>query len=85
MTTKQGVTMKTVSAAEANRRFSILLRAVAQGEHVTVVSRGKPVASIQPFGEGEDERRRARSALVERLNKEPVTGEREWAREDLYD
>jgi antitoxin (DNA-binding transcriptional repressor) of toxin-antitoxin stability system len=34
--------MKTISAADANRHFSRVLREVSQGEHVTVVSRGRP-------------------------------------------
>ena len=38
--------MKTISAADANRYFSSVLRDVATGEVVTVVSRGKPVAVI---------------------------------------
>ena len=40
--------MKTVNAAEANRQFSTLLRAVAQGQTVLVTSRGKPVATLSP-------------------------------------
>ena len=44
--------MKTINASEANRRFSKLLREVARGEVYTVVSSGKPVASIAPTGGG---------------------------------
>ena len=40
--------MKIVTAAEANRQFSAVLREVAQGESVLVTSRGKPVATIMP-------------------------------------
>ena len=32
--------MKSISAAEANRRFSALLRDVAAGQTITVLSRG---------------------------------------------
>ena len=38
--------MKSVSAAEANRHFSSLLREVSRGVRITVTSRGKPVATI---------------------------------------
>ncbi len=38
-----------VSAADANRRFSELLRAVKKGRSVVVTSHGKPVAKITPF------------------------------------
>jgi prevent-host-death family protein len=40
--------MKNVSAGDANRHFSSLLRDVATGQVVTVLSRGKPVATISP-------------------------------------
>ena len=37
-----------VSAADANRRFSELLRTVKKGRSVVVTSHGKPVAKISP-------------------------------------
>jgi prevent-host-death family protein len=40
--------MKTVTAAEANRRFSKILREVRAGETVLVTSHGEPVATIAP-------------------------------------
>ncbi len=39
---------KEVSAADANRRFSELLRTVKDGGSVVVTSHGKPVAKISP-------------------------------------
>jgi prevent-host-death family protein len=76
--------MKTINASEANRRFSWLLRKVARGEVYTVVSRGKPVASIAPAGEDVSQRREAKADLLERLNRQAVTGERDWTRDELY-
>jgi prevent-host-death family protein len=40
--------MKTVTAAEANRQFSKLLREVRAGETVLVTWHGEPVATIAP-------------------------------------
>lgn len=40
--------MKTVTAADANRQFSTVLQRVSRGEAFTVISRGKPVATIAP-------------------------------------
>ena len=78
--------MKLITAAEANRHFSTLLRAVADGERITVTSRGKPVAIISPVGKIQlPERRAAKSALLARLNALPVTGARNWSRNELYD
>src|ERR1700736_5359543 len=43
--------IKAVSAADANRRFSELLRTVKKGRSVVVTSHGKPVARISPVVE----------------------------------
>ena len=78
--------MKTVSAADANRHFSSLLRDVRSGESVTVLSRGKPVAVIAPVVHNRNgQRQAAKSHLMERLRSQQVQGERTWKREDLYE
>ena len=41
--------MKTITASEANRQFSSVLREVSRGQVFTVQSRGKPVAAIMPI------------------------------------
>ena len=61
----------TISAAEANRQFSSLLRQVSQGETITVLSHGRPVATISPAteaGESGHDRANARARLLARLN-----------------
>jgi prevent-host-death family protein len=40
--------MKTISAGDANRHFLNLLHELATGEVITVLSHGKPVATISP-------------------------------------
>lgn len=79
--------MKTVTAAEANRQFSAVLREVAQGERVMVTSRGKPVATIEPLRPRATAARAgaAKRRLLERLGKVKPVGARDWARSDLYD
>jgi prevent-host-death family protein len=78
--------MKTISAADANRHFSTLLRDVSCGERITVTSRGKPVATITAATPTEDrERAAARRALLSRLRATPVTGARNWTRDELYE
>ncbi len=76
--------MKIVSAADANRHFSSVLRDVASGQVVTVVSRGKPVATIGPVQANRNQRQAAKSGLLERLNRQPALGERDWSRAELY-
>ena len=77
--------MKTITAAEANRQFSSVLRGVSQGEIFTVVSRGRPVATIVPAEAANVQREKAKSALMARLSSEPITGARNWTRDELYD
>ena len=75
---------KTFSAADANRRFSELLRTVQKGRSVVVTSHGKPVARITPVG---DDRAAegARAALFARLKRERAVKSGHWTRDELYD
>ena len=75
-----------VSASEANRSFSALLRQVAQGQSFTVHSHGRPVANLMPASESGPRNAAARRALLARLAAQPASGEaRSWQRDDLYD
>jgi prevent-host-death family protein len=76
--------MKTVSASDANRHFSSLLREVAAGKTITIASRSRPVATLSPAHKADDERGAARRRLVERLQKQKPTGHRNWTRDELY-
>jgi prevent-host-death family protein len=76
---------KTVSAADANRRFSELLRTVQKGRGVVVTSHGKPVARITPVAANDRAAEGARSALFARLRKERVVKSGAWTRDELYD
>ena len=75
--------MKTVTAAEANRKFSELLRAVSQGEDVLIVSRGRSVARVAAVSQGG--RGKARQELLLRLQSQVPAGSRNWQRDQLYD
>ena len=77
--------MKTIKSSEANRYFSRMLREVAQGEAYTILSRGRVVATVIPASSSAIQRRKAKSDLLKRLNSQPITGKREWTREELYD
>ena len=76
---------KTVSAADANRRFSELLRSVKKGRSFVVTSHGKPVAKITPVVEDDRAAEGARSALFARLRRERVVKASRWTRDELYD
>lgn len=78
--------MKYVSATEANRQFSKLLSEVKAGKGIIVTSRGKPVAKMIPADAEVEARRRAHAQLIERVHKQPISGEeRDWTRDELYE
>lgn len=76
---------KTVSAADANRRFSELLRTVQKGQSVVVTSHGKPVARITPVRGDDRAAEGARTALFARLKRERPVKAGRWTRGELYD
>jgi prevent-host-death family protein len=75
---------KSISAAEANRKFSELLRGVKAGQSYVVTSHGRPVARIEPI-EKEHDADRARDALLKRLRSQKAIDIGPWTRDELYD
>jgi prevent-host-death family protein len=74
-----------ISAADANRRFSRLLRGVREGHSYVVTSHGRPVARLAPAGRQDDVAASARSALLLRLEKQPLADAGRWTRDGLYE
>ena len=74
-----------VSAADANRRFSLLLLGVREGHSYIVTSHGKPVARLIPAGKHKDLAASARKTLLARLEKQPVLHAGRWTRDELYE
>jgi prevent-host-death family protein len=77
--------MKTVSAAEANRHFSKILRDVRAGETILVTSRGEPVAKIVPAESEKPDRAEALRRLLARLDAQPALNLPRIRRDELYD
>ncbi|MDR2124009.1 MAG: type II toxin-antitoxin system prevent-host-death family antitoxin [Desulfovibrio sp.] len=75
--------MRTVTASEASRNFSGLLREIADGESVLVVYRGTPVATMNPV-RGKKNRQAGKNTLLSRLEKQKAEGRRDWTRDALY-
>ncbi len=75
----------TVSAADANRRFSELLRTVKKGRSVVVTSHGKPVAKISPVIDDDRAAAGARALLFARLRRQKAVKAVRWTRDELYD
>jgi prevent-host-death family protein len=80
---------KSVSAADANRKFSELLRGVRQGRSYVVTSHGEPVAKLVPAAEDARAKAGARAALLARLKSQPavkgIKSRRRWIRDELYE
>lgn len=74
---------KAISAAEANRKFSEVLRGVREGQSYVVTAHGKPVARIAPVQESRSED--AKMRLLKRLEAQPVRNIGRWTRDELYD
>jgi len=74
-----------ISAADANRHFSDVLRRVREGQSIVVTSHGRPVAKIVPIDEGDRVVAGARAALLERLRAAPAVTVGRWTRDELYE
>jgi prevent-host-death family protein len=75
-----------VSAADANREFSKLLRRVRDGESITIMNHGRPVAKLVPVSAEDRVRAAARRALFDYLRSQkggkPIG---RWTRKELYE
>ena len=76
---------ETVSAAEANREFSRLLRGVREGNSYVVTSHGRPVAKLVPIAEDITSRETAKQELLKRLRSQPALNAGKWRRDELYE
>jgi prevent-host-death family protein len=76
---------KAISAADANRNFSQLLRDVREGQSYLVTSHGRAVARIAPVLEDSANAAKARSSLLRRLRSERVVKIGRWNRDELYE
>lgn len=75
-----------ISAADANRRFSELLRGVRNGDSYVVTSHGKAVAKIVPIDTRDPVREAAKRALLARLRSQPGTKPiGRWTRDEIHE
>lgn len=75
---------QTVTASEANQKFSELLRKVQRGDSVTITSRGKPVAKMVPVDQGATGQGTIEE-LIASFKQYPRRRAGNWKREDLYE
>ncbi len=79
--------MKTVSARDANQKFSKLLAEVAGGREVVITRRGVAVARLVPVTARpkSGERERAVKRMIAMMKKGVDLGGLRFKRDDLYD
>ena len=76
---------KAISAAEANRNFSHLLRDVRGGSSYVITTHGKPVARIVPFTARDAVAAAAKTTLLKRLRAQRSVDIGRWTRDELYE
>jgi prevent-host-death family protein len=75
---------RSISAREANQRFSDILSRAAEGESVVITRRGEPVAQLAPYS-GPPRRSQAWDRLLATLETGLPLGGETFSRDDLYD
>jgi len=80
---------KRVSAANANRKFSELLRGVRKGKTYIVTSHGRAVAKLSPSESSDRGIAEAHAILLARLKSQSAAkgakARRRWTRVELYE
>ena len=78
-----------VTASDANRQFSALLRRARQGETVAITAHGETVAYLVPPQDAEQaeqaRQKAALEALLSRARARPVMDIGPWTRDELYE
>lgn len=80
--------ISSVTASEANRSFSKLLRAVENGERVEITSHGRKVAVLAPAEQeplSREQRLEALKMLKKRLAEQDFKVIGPWTREEIYE
>lgn len=76
---------ETITAAEANRSFSKLLRGIRDGRSYVITAHGRPVARLGPVPDRDPAAAKAKEALLDLLEAQPVTDIGPWTRDELYE
>jgi prevent-host-death family protein len=75
-----------VSAADANRYFSKLLREVKAGRSCVITSHGRAVAKLVPIEPADRSRAAGKVTLLARLRSQKASGRATtWTRDELYE
>ena len=76
---------KIITAAEANRDFSKLLRSVREGDSFIVTSHGTPVARLIPIEDDTARREEAKQRYLDGLRNRPALNLPRVTRDEMYE
>ncbi len=85
LTTLRAPMEEIVSAAEANRDFSRMLRGVREGLSYVVTCHGQPIARLVHMDKFGAVPSGARATLLSRLRNQPLVHAGRWTRDELYE
>jgi len=74
-----------ITASEANREFSRLLREVREGHAYVITSHGRPVARLAPPELDMQVLRERKASYLAELAERPAQNLPRWTRDELYD
>ena len=75
----------TIPAADANRRFSSLLREVRAGRTIVITSHGRAVAKLVPVQARSGKTAGPKAGLMARLRAQATSSIGRWTRDEIYD
>jgi len=75
--------MITMTESQARKNFPKIMEEISHGNVVTILSKGKPIASVTPIPQKTD-RKLAEEKLYNHMSKIKSTGIEKWTREELY-
>ena len=74
-----------ISASEANRQFSTLLRGIGQGTVYHITRHGNTIARLVPADDSNTSAEAVRKQLLAELREGPGYDIVPWTRDELYD
>lgn len=77
--------VETISASEANRQFSALLRGIGHGRVYHITRHGHTIARLVPADDSNSSAKAVREQLLAELRQGPGYDIVPWTRDELYD
>ena len=76
---------ESMTATNANRHFSTVLRKVEEGHVIEVTNHGRTVAYVVPVSAFKTDREAAKKRLLDYFRRKPGIEIQPWSRDELYE